>query len=286
MLAREYGRYGAKLVLAARDATELERACMELRASGVEALGVPCDVTNKDDVFALVETCIGYFGRLDMVVNDAGVIEVGPAAAMTVTDFESAMNTNFWGSFNVINAALPELVRTQGRIVNISSIGGLVSVPHLLPYSASKFALTGFSLGLATELAGKGIAVITVCPGLMRTGSPVHALFKGDHGKEYAWFSVADSLPLLSISGRRAARAIVNASRRGDVLLKLGMTAKLAALAAGLLPTLFVRVSALVVRLMPEAEDTRTLKGMDVSPRPAAWLTALSDKAAVMNNEL
>lgn len=286
LLAREYARHGCKLVLAARDASELERACIELRGGGADALGVPCDVTSQNDVFALIETCVGYFGRLDMLVNDAGVIEVGPVQAMTVRDFETAMNTNFWGAFNVINAALPELVRTQGRIVNISSIGGLVSVPHLLPYSASKFALTGFSLGLATELAAKGIVVVTVCPGLMRTGSPVHALFKGDHSKEYAWFSVADSLPLLSISGRRAARAIVNASRRGDVLLRLGMTTKLAALAGGLFPSIFVRASSQVARLMPEAEDTRTLRGMDISPRPAAWLTSLSDKAAVMNNEV
>lgn len=286
LLAREYARQGAALVLAARDASELERACMELRNNGAQVIGVPCDVTRKPDVFALIETVITYYGKLDIVVNDAGRVEVGPVQAMTVTDFENAMNTNFWGAFNVINAALPELARSGGRIVNISSVGGLVSVPHLVPYSASKFALTGLSLGLGVELARKGIVVVTVCPGLMRTGSPVNALFKGDSSAEYAWFSVADSLPLLSISGERAARAIVSASRRGDAILRLGVPAKLAGIINGLFPALVARASAQVVRWLPQAEDTKARRGADVEHRPAAWLTSLGDKAAVMNNEL
>ena len=73
-------------------------------------------------------------------------------------------------------------------------------MPHLLPYSASKFALVGFSEGLRAELAKDGIRVTTVCPGLMRTGSPPNAAFKGRHREEYAWFALSDALPILSIS--------------------------------------------------------------------------------------
>jgi NAD(P)-dependent dehydrogenase (short-subunit alcohol dehydrogenase family) len=286
LLAREYARLGAKLVLTARDAASLERATEELRASGAEVLGVPCDVTDEGQVFAMVTSAIEHFGQLDMVVNDAGRIEVGPLEAMTVSDFRDAMATNFWGAFNVINATLAHLPPGSGRIVNISSIGGLLSVPHLLPYSASKFALTGFSLGLRIELERKGIQVVTVCPGLMRTGSPINASFKGDAAAEHAWFSVADALPLISMSGERAARAIVRASRRGDVLLVLGLPAQLAAAAQALLPSAVVRASAIVARLLPQGTSTRAQHGTSIEHRPPAWLTTLGDRAAAQNNEL
>jgi NAD(P)-dependent dehydrogenase (short-subunit alcohol dehydrogenase family) len=220
------------------------------------------------------------YGRIDLIVNAAGQIEVGPLEAMTPRDFRAAMDTNFWGAYHVINAALRHLAPGEGRIVNISSIGGLLSVPHLLPYSASKFALTGYSLGLGMELSAKGITVITVCPGLMRTGSPINAHFKGDSAAEYAWFSVADSLPLVSMGGERAARAIVRASRRGDRLLVLGLPAKLAALAQGLFPGALAGASSLVTRLLPQGTSRRVRTGAAIDHRPPSWLTRLGDRAA------
>jgi NAD(P)-dependent dehydrogenase (short-subunit alcohol dehydrogenase family) len=286
LLAREYARLGARLVLAARDKKTLDRACAELVSGGVEVLGIPCDVGDRGDVAALIETVIERCGRIDVIVNDAGRIEVGPLGSMTPTDFEHAMDTNFWGAFNVVNASLPHLVPGQARIVNISSVGGLVSVPHLLPYSASKFALTGFSLGLAAELAPRGIRVTTVCPWLMRTGSPVNATFKGDAAKEHAWFSVADSLPLLSLSAPRAARAIVRASRRGDRMLKLGLATKLASLVNALWPGTVAAASGIIERLLPDGTDKRARRGGDVETRTPKWLTRLSDRAAEANNEL
>jgi NAD(P)-dependent dehydrogenase (short-subunit alcohol dehydrogenase family) len=286
LLAREYARLGARLVLVARDGDALERACQELRASGNEALGIRCDVTDRAQVRNMLEQALQHFGRLDILVNDAGRIEVGPLPSMTLDDFSSAMNTNFWGAVFVVHEALQHLKPGEGRIVNISSIGGLVSVPHLLPYSSSKFALTGFSLGLNMELRKRGIRVTTVCPGLMRTGSPINASFKGDASAEYAWFSVADSIPLLSMHGGRAARAIVRASRRGAPLLILGMPAKLAALANGLFPSLVVRASELVARALPQSSDTAAQSGRSIADQPPRWLTALGTRAAAENNEL
>jgi NAD(P)-dependent dehydrogenase (short-subunit alcohol dehydrogenase family) len=286
LLAREYARKGAKLVLTARDGWALERACMELRASGAEVMGLPCDVSDADQVSTLIAHATRHFGRLDVVVNDAGRIEVGPLTSMTTDDFAEAMDTNFWGAFNVIHHALPHLKAGEGRIINISSIGGLLSVPHLLPYSTSKFALTGFSLGLRMELAEQGVAVTTVCPGLMRTGSPINARFKGDTTAEFAWFSVADSLPLLSMSAERAARQIVAAGRRGDVLLVLGLPAKLATIASALFPSLTVRASSLISRALPHSHDPTPESGRSVERRAAGWLTALGDRAAERNNEL
>jgi NAD(P)-dependent dehydrogenase (short-subunit alcohol dehydrogenase family) len=273
-------------VLVARDGDALDRACQELRASGSEALGIRCDVTDRAQVRSMLDQALQHYGRIDVLVNDAGRIEVGPLPSMTLDDFSSAMNTNFWGAVFVTHEALPHLTQGEGRIVNISSIGGLLSVPHLLPYSSSKFALTGFSLGLTMELRKRGIRVTTVCPGLMRTGSPINASFKGDASAEYAWFSVADSLPVLSMSGARAARAIVRASRRGAPLLVLGMPAKLAALANGLFPSLVVRASELVTRALPQATDTEAHTGHSIAEQPPQWLTALGTRAAAENNEL
>jgi len=286
LLAREYARHGARLALTARSGSALERAGGELRERGVDVVTVECDVSDPRSVSAMIGSVVAEYGRIDVVVNDAGQIEVGPLESMTVRDFRDAMNTNFWGAFNVIHAAFRHLPKGEGRIVNISSVGGIVSVPHLLPYSASKFALQGFSLGLGVELARRGVRVITVAPGLMRTGSPINASFKGDAEAELAWFSVADSLPLLSMSGERAARAIVRASRRGDPLLVLGLPAKLAAIAQALMPSSVAHASALVNRWLPTGTSTDKRAGSEVEARAPAWLTALGDRAAARNNEL
>src|SRR5207302_995684 len=149
----------------------------------------------------MVDEVLDRFGRLHVLINNAGVIQVGPMEEMTLADYEDTMQTHFWAPLFTTLSVLPALRRQgEGRIVNISSIGGKIAVPHLLPYSASKFALTGFSEGLRAELLKDGIYVTTVCPGLMRTGSPRNADFKGQHRAEYAWFSISDSLPFFSMA--------------------------------------------------------------------------------------
>ena len=164
-------------------------------------LALPCDVTIREDVDALVREVAERLGPIDVLINNAGIISVGPVETMEIEDFQQAMATNFWGPLYAILAVLPGMRRRgEGRIANIASIGGKISVPHLVPYSASKFALVGLSEGLLrAELAKNGISVITIYPGLMRTGSPRHAIFKGRHRAEYAWFSVSDALPLVSM---------------------------------------------------------------------------------------
>ena len=117
-------------------------------------------------------------------------------SSATVADFEDAMGTMFWGMVYTTLAALPQMTeRGAGRIVNITSIGGKVAVPHLLPYCCAKFAAVGFSEGIRAELAKDHIKVTTVVPGLLRTGSHANAVFKGDHHKEYGWFSLAATRP-------------------------------------------------------------------------------------------
>jgi short-subunit dehydrogenase len=173
--------------------------------------------------------------------------------------------------------------------VNVSSIGGKISVPHLLPYSASKFALTGFSEGLRAELRGDGVVVTTVCPGLMRTGSPYNATFKGKHRQEFAWFSISDSLPFVTISAERAARQIIEACRRGDAEIVLTIPARLAAIFHGVFPGLTADLMGLLNLLLPEPGGIGTARAKGAESQSAfspSWLTALSDKAALENNEM
>jgi NAD(P)-dependent dehydrogenase (short-subunit alcohol dehydrogenase family) len=289
-LARELGSRGARVAICARDHETLERARRDLERRGVEVLARACDVTDQAATAAAVHAVHEHWGRLDVLVNNAGVIQVGPITTMTLDDFRHALAVNFWGPLHTTLAALP-LMRAQGggHIVNIVSIGGKINAPHLAPYTASKFALAGWSETLHAEMASEGIRVTTVYPGLTRTGSPRHALFKGRHRVEFAWFSIADALPLLSMSVRHAARRIVNACVHGAPSLVLPLPARLVAWAPALLPVATARVLTLVNQLLPRAgaSGATQRRGRDSE---SAWapsvLTALGERAARTQNQL
>ena len=290
VMARQMLQQGAHVAIAARDGPELTRAHNHLRPDDERVLPVECDITDRGQVEAMVHTVQQSFGRINILINNAGTIQVGPAELMTLKDYEEAMNVHFWGSLYSILAVLPAMrQRREGRIVNIASIGGKVSVPHLLPYSASKFALVGLSEGLRAELAKDGIVVTTVCPGLMRTGSPRHAFFKGQHRAEYAWFSISDALPLISQSAERAAKRIIAACKRGDAEVVLSLPAKLAVLVHGILPGPTADLFGLANTLLlpgPNGIGTAQLPGGQSSSTLApSWLTTLNDGAARRYNE-
>jgi NAD(P)-dependent dehydrogenase (short-subunit alcohol dehydrogenase family) len=285
-IARELATQGARLVLCARDADRLEAAAAELRAGGTETLVVPCDVADPEAVDRLVARALDAFGRIDLLVANAGEMAVGPIESQTREDFAQAIGVMLWGVVHPALAVLPSMqARGSGTIVVISSIGGKVSVPHLLPYSTAKFGATGFAEGLRAEVVKDGVRVVTVIPGLMRTGSPRNAWFKGRHRAEYAWFVIGDSLPLLSISARRAARRIVEAARRGQPELILTPAAHLAVRLHGLAPGLVIRLFSAVNRLLPgppgppRPPDGTSVRrrGADsesaVTASPLTWLT-------------
>jgi short-subunit dehydrogenase len=177
-----------------------------------------------------------------------------------------------------------------GRIVNVSSIGGKIGVPHLVPYCASKFALTGLSESLRAELSKDRIYVTTVCPGMMRTGSPFNAWFKGNHRDEFAWFVISDSIPLASIDAKRAAAQIVDACRFGDAELVITVPAKLAVIANAVMPEGMALMMSIGNRLMPApapGEGTEAHSGwQSLSDWAPSKLTTLTDRAAAENNEL
>jgi NAD(P)-dependent dehydrogenase (short-subunit alcohol dehydrogenase family) len=290
VMAREFGKQGARLAICARDADELERARTDLCLRNIEVLTIRCDITNQSDVEELMARINDCYGRIDVLVNNAGVIEVGPLEVMTLDDFHAAMDTHFWGPVYTTLAVLPQMrKRRSGRIVNIASIGGKVSVPHLVPYCSSKFALVGFSEGLRAELLKDRIRVTTVCPGLMRSGSARNAEFKGQHRAEYAWFSLSSASPLTSMKVERAARQIVTACKRGEAELTLSIQAQIAVLFHGLFPGTTADLMGLINYLLPEPGGIgeNKAKGKDsssfISP---SILTVLNDKAALRNNEV
>lgn len=301
-LARVFVRAGARVAICARTGLDVEVAVRELASlaaqvsthdsaepASARVMGLVQDVTSEEGAKTLVDEVAERWGRLDVLVNNAGVILVGPQEEMTRDDFEREMKTHFWGPLDTIRAAIPHLRKAGGgRIVNISSIGGKVSFPHLLPYCATKSALTGLSTGLHAELARDGIVVTTVHPGLMRTGSPMNASFKGRHRQEYAWFSISDSLPFVSMNAERAANRIACSMIRGDAEVTLSLPAKFGVLLRALLPNLTAKALALTNELLPRGTNGRSMMhyGFESeSPLAPSILTDLTQKAETRNNE-
>lgn len=291
VLARQLAKEGARVVILARDAAEIERACCDLARFGTDVVGIACDVRDEFQVSCAIQKAVEQFGRIDVLINNAGVIQVGPIENMTKGDFEDAMAVHLWGPVHTMLAAIPIMRRQgQGRIVNISSIGGRVALPHLVPYTASKFALVGLSDAMHTELAKDNILVTTVCPGLMRTGSPINATIKGRHEEEYAWFAISGSLPLLTMSAERAAKQILRACRYGDAHVVLSLPARIVALCSAVFPKLTLEALSVVDRLLPAPAGASGFEPKPGLESPSRWapslLTRLSDNAAKRSNEI
>jgi NAD(P)-dependent dehydrogenase (short-subunit alcohol dehydrogenase family) len=254
LLARDLARAGCRVAICARDASELNDAWRSLQADGVEVLAIPCDVADREDVERTIREIEGQLGQIDILVNNASIIQVGEVATLSVEDFEAAMATNFWGTVYPTLAVVPAMRRRRsGRIANVTSIGGRVSAPHILPYSAAKFAATGFSEGLRAELARDGVSVTTIVPGFMRTGSYLRALFKPPRREEFTWFALGSSLPVISVDAERAAREIVAAIRRGDAERSVGLLSVAAWRFHGLYPGLTATLLGIVNRVLPHS---------------------------------
>ncbi|MGA3223304.1 MAG: SDR family NAD(P)-dependent oxidoreductase [Acidobacteriaceae bacterium] len=257
-IARELALSGARLALTSRHLDALERARTRLLTSDcadpADVWVYPCDVSVESEARQMVAAATAHFGRIDVLVNDAGVIMVGPLESQTLDSFHEAMNVNFFGALHATLAVLPQMLeRGDGSIVNISSIGGKVAFPHLLPYVASKFALTGWSQGLRAELAGTGIRVTTVSPGIMRTGSHIQARFTGNQEQEYRWFAAAASLPGTATNATGAAKKIVRALAAGSAEISIGLQAIVAARLSNLAPELTATLLSLANASLPSA---------------------------------
>ena len=294
-IARELAAAGCRLAICARNTEELEFAASELRANGTEVVAITCDVVNEDEVNAMVEEVLAHYGQIDLLFTVAGIIEIGPVETHTIAHYRQAMDVMFWGTLYPIMAVLPGMrARRSGRIATITSIGGRLSVPHLLPYSAAKFAATGLSEGLAAELANDGIKVTTVIPGLMRTGGHLQAQFAGSdrqQHQDYVWFALGGTSPLVP-DAARSARIIVRAVRRGDPVCTFSLPFSLASRFHGLAPATTVRLMRLADALLPshtadQPEPTSPGKALDPSiDLPGfRFATTLGRKAAHSFNQ-
>lgn len=291
VLARQFAAEGAHVAILARGGAALADAASELRASGADIDAFEADITNQAEAERAVNRLISRWGRIDVLVNNAGTILSAPQQHVTVDDFERHMGVHFYGPLHLIRAAIPHMRRQGGgRIVNITSIGGKVAIPHLLPYCASKFALVGLSDGLRAELARDGIAVTTILPGLMRTGSHLNARFRGHHKREFAWFALADALPLTSMHVERAASKIVEATRQKRARLIVSVQAKTLVWLDAMAPGLLASVMATANRVLPGAAGAKGNEehiGLESRPRwMPSLVTRLADRAAERNNEL
>jgi short-subunit dehydrogenase len=272
-LAEQFLRQGAQVVISARNSEELAKAHRQLEElaslpRGAGIMQVICDVTEPTSVQRALDAVHDSFGPIDVLVNNAGVMAVAPVLNQSVKRFEEAMDTNFYGALHCSLGVLDTmLARGDGTIINIASIGGLISVPHMLPYTASKFALVGFSRGLHAEVKSQGLNVLTVCPWLMRTGSHLHARIGGKTNLEYGWFAAAGTLPLLSVPAREAARQIVRAAAKKKSELLISRWAVLAAKVGANAPALAAAALSLMNRGLPaemlDAGDGQ-IEGRDV----------------------
>jgi short-subunit dehydrogenase len=289
-LARQLAREGADLALIARDEKELQRAKTDLSDYGSIVDTWPCDLRNESQLRLTIQQIGERFGRIDVLINNAGEIVVGPLGSMSQDDFYKAMQIHFWAPLTAVFAALPFLRdRSAASIINIASFGGRVAVPHLGPYCVSKFTLAGLSDSLHAELAREHIAVTTVTPGLMRTGSHKNALFKGDYRKEFGWFSLGAANPLISMNADRAAKQILNAARKRKASLTITFPARIAIVAQAIFPNTVARILRMVAVLLPRmpAEGGKeTRSGWESrSHLSPSLLTVLADRATKKFNE-
>lgn len=296
LVAHELGARGYQLVICARDGETLDAAAQQLRDAGYEVHPRICDVGDNSAVVELVESIEDQLGPIEVLITVAGIIQVGPLAELNHGHFEQAVSTMLWGPVNLALAVVePMRRRGRGHIATVTSLGGMVSVPHLLPYSTAKFGAVGFSQGLRSELSGSGVCVTTIVPGLMRTGSHLRALFTGQQSAEYAWFALGASTPLVSVNAERAARRMVQAVLAGRGMVVLTPLAKVGIPVHGVAPNATAALLGWVGRLLPgpDTGDRATIEGVQARRRMRPgrrrvhdWLTRRGRRAASRNNEI
>lgn len=254
-VCRELVGRGFAVHALARDDAELANAAAILASefpTHAELRTHVCDVSVADDVEATVAAVLAHEGRIDVALHVAGIIQVGPLESMTLGHFQDAVGTMLWGPVHLSLSVLPGMrAARRGRIGIVTSVGGLVSVPHLLPYSVAKFGAVGLAEGLAAELAGTGVTATAVVPGLMRSGGHLHARFAGNAEADYAWFSVGAATPIVSISVERAARRIVDGVLAGRPVVDLTPLTMIGRRVHGLAPATTVRLMRVASRLAP-----------------------------------
>jgi NAD(P)-dependent dehydrogenase (short-subunit alcohol dehydrogenase family) len=169
--AKEFAGRGARIMLSDIDSSALDRAVAELRADGVDAHGVVCDVRKLDDVNRLADEAFGVFGDVHVVFNNAGIAYAGPIAQTSHEDWRFVIDVDLWGPIHGIEAFLPRLIaqRADSHIVFTSSFAGLIPNVGLGPYCVAKYGVVALAETLSREVRGNGIGVTVLCPMIVDT---------------------------------------------------------------------------------------------------------------------
>lgn len=252
-IAKELGRSGHRVLITARTAADLDRAAADLTADGIDVITRVHDVRDAEEARELVTDIESSDGPIETLFAVAGMLRVGPLPERA-EEYDDSLDIMLHGPINVVHAVLPAMrKRGRGRIGIVTSIAGVIPVPHLTAYSAAKHGAVGFSRALAEELAGSGISVSTIIPGLMRTGGHWHADYVGQSEREYVWFTALSATPVVSMDAERAARIIVRGVLNGR---------------RKIIFTLPARLGDLVYRLSPEAVGLMIGAAGQLLPRP------------------
>jgi short-subunit dehydrogenase len=250
-LAHELALQGARVALLARSEDNLRAARAQIYQScGVEVEIVVCDLRQPAQIEPAIAALLAAWRQLDVLINNAGIIWPGPAQHKQLVEYEEAMAIHFWAPLHAMRAVIPAMKRQGGgRIVNVSSVEGLVSLPLIAPYCASKFALTGLSNALRAELAQDGIYITTVAPGLMHSSSPADPTLTSPTAARARIVRTMATV-LASTSYERAARRILRACARGERWLALDTVTRLLVVADALAPRAVGGLMELANRLM------------------------------------
>lgn len=248
-LAREFARQGAHTVLVARRVQRIEGLAAELTRDGRRSLAIAGDVTRDGDLERAVDAARKEFRRLDVAVANAGVLITGRLPGLTLDDYRNQIETNTFGALRTVFAALPALRETQGRLVLIGSLLGMVSVPGCTPYCMSKFAIDGLAGGLAHELESDGVSVTHIMFGYVDTEIYADAHLRRKPSK---W---------MALTAEEAARRVVSAIYRRKRSYILPWPTKMAILLQRLFPRLVDRILGQAYRRVSRSRELESMKG-------------------------
>jgi len=249
--ALTFSRLGARLVLA--DIQSLDGVAGEIAAAGHTARAFPLDVTEHGQVIAFAAAVLREFGRVDVVVNSAGVLVLGETRLVPVEDLRWIMGVNFWGVVHLLHAFLPSMVeRKRGHFVNISSPNAMAPVPYVGAYAASKSAMTVLSETLRLEVARYGVGVTTVCPGFTRTGLRGGARYRSDNraGEEFL-ARVRERIERTEMDPFKVAGKIPDAVRKNRALVRISAETYFLSWGYRFAPGLFRRIAQAIYRRTP-----------------------------------
>ena len=233
-LATELARRGARVVVADINATGATEVAAAIERAGGTAEARPLDVTNAAAVDALIAGVSETYGRLEYLFNNAGIVVIGEERDVTLADWERVLAVNLYGVVHGVRAAYPRMVQQGfGHIVNTASLAGLTPAPTEISYTASKYAVVGLSCALRVEAADLGVRVSVVCPGLIDTAIPHHAVLRGGVDRQMVLDLAAKSRPL---SPDKCARVILRGVERNKAIIVVTPLAKVVALLTRISP--------------------------------------------------